>query len=773
LATRGTITPYHPAGKLGYGHGMTPRFLVSKDVREQNCTREIRLTAALMLLTLVSSVFLAGEMTGILSKHIREEDFFGAIGQTGFILIISLLIYGNLVYQCTRLGHLRRRMEHRRANGEELESLFDGKSPSLTILVPSYKENVEVVRRTLLSAALQDYPDKHVVLLIDDPPKSMSLSDRVGLKAMRDLPGDIQRLFDDARKPFDKAFEDYLERQRTGTVDPRREYEILAGQYQNAAAWFSRISLNYPSTDHGDALLVEKVFRYHAHAHEVMARSLLENALGESHSERRILRQYRRLASLFRVRLSSFERKKFVNLSREANKAMNLNSYIGLIGKSFRQVIRSDGLHLEPAVGPATDLTVPDTDFLIMLDADSLLTPDYGIRLIYHMNQPGNERVAVAQTPYNTIPGAPGILERIAGATTDIQYLIHQGFTAYSGTYWVGANALLRKAALDDIAQAGLERGFPVTRYVQDRTVIEDTESSIDLIARGWTLYNYPEPLAFSATPPDFGSLLIQRRRWANGGLLILPKLLGFLSRGPNRISKVKEGFFRFHYLFSITAVNFGLVILLSFPFEENARSLWLPLTALPYFYLYGRDLAQIGYRWIDLPRVYALNLMLIPVNIAGVLDSIRQGITGRKVPFGRTPKVENRTATPAFFIIAEYALFFMVLLGLAMGVFKGFWIHAAFSLYNLAFLAYAIVRFIGLKESREDLAMAYHEWRKRKAPGEAPSRISLFPSLPPARVPFDVLMRPVLEIPPVTQLLPYPAKEDQTDVIAKRPVVR
>jgi cellulose synthase/poly-beta-1,6-N-acetylglucosamine synthase-like glycosyltransferase len=733
---------------------MTPHFPVSKEVREQVCTREIRLTALLFLLTLASSVFLSREIIGILSGHLREENIFGAIGQTVFILIISLLIYGNLVYQCTRLGHLRREMNHSRADEEELESLFDGKPPSLTILVPSYKENVEVVRRTLLSAALQDYPDKHLVLLIDDPPNSISPRDRIGLKAMRDLPGEIQRLLDDARKPFDKAFEDYLERRRTGTVDPRREYEILARQYRNAAAWFSRISRNYPSTDHGDALLVEKVFRYYAHAHEVKARSLLENALGESHSEQRILRQYRRLTSLFRVRLSSFERKKFVNLSREANKAMNLNSYIGLIGRSFRQVLRSDGLHLEPAAGPAAELTVPDTDFLITLDADSLLTPDYGIRLIHHMNQPGNVRVAVAQTPYNTIPVAPGVLERIAGATTDIQYLIHQGFTAYGGTYWVGANALLRKAALDDIAQSGVERGFPVTRYVQDRTVIEDTESSIDLIARGWTLYNYPERMAFSATPPDFGSLVIQRRRWANGGLLILPKLLGFLSRGPNRISKVKEGFFRFHYLFSITAVNFGLLVLFSFPFEENARSIWLPLTALPYFYLYGRDLAQIGYRWIDLPRVYALNLLLIPVNIAGVLDSIRQGISGRKVPFGRTPKVENRTATPVFFIFAEYALFFLVLLGLAKGVFKGLWIHSAFCLFNLAFLAYAIVRFIGLKESREDLALAYHEWEKRKAPRAAPSRISLSSSLAPARVPIDVLMRPVPGRSPVTRPL-------------------
>lgn len=61
--------------------------------------------------------------------------------------------------------------------------------------------------------------------------------------------------------------------------------------------------------------------------------------------------------------------------------------------------------------------------------------------------------------------------------------------------------------------------------YIQDRTVIEDTESSIDIGSAGWSLVNYPERLSYSATPPDFGSLVVQRRRWANGGLLILPKL--------------------------------------------------------------------------------------------------------------------------------------------------------------------------------------------------------------------------------------------------------
>ena len=149
-----------------------------------------------------------------------------------------------------------------------------------------------------------------------------------------------------------------------------------------------------------------------------------------------------------------------------------------------------------------------------MVDADSILDSEYTLRLVHLMERPGNEHLAVAQTPYSSFPHAPGILERVAGATTDIQYIIHQGFTHYGATFWVGANAIVRKCALDDIAVSAVERDYPVRKFIQDRTVIEDTESSVDLVARGWQLYNYPERLAFSATPPDFGSLLIQRRRW-------------------------------------------------------------------------------------------------------------------------------------------------------------------------------------------------------------------------------------------------------------------
>src|SRR5262249_5231445 len=156
-----------------------------------------------------------------------------------------------------------------------------------------------------------------------------------------------------------------------------------------------------------------------------------------------------------------------------------------------------------------------------------IVLPDYALRLVRIMEaHPG---IAVAQTPYSAVPGPEGLLERTAGATTDIQYVVHQGFTRYDGTYWVGANAMLRLRALHDIRTVRMERGHEISLFIQDHTVIEDTESTVDLIRDGWTLHNYPERLAYSATPPDFGALIIQRRRWSNGGLLILPGLLRHL----------------------------------------------------------------------------------------------------------------------------------------------------------------------------------------------------------------------------------------------------
>src|SRR3712207_1037690 len=97
-----------------------------------------------------------------------------------------------------------------------------------------------------------------------------------------------------------------------------------------------------------------------------------------------------------------------------------------------------------------------------------------------------------------------------------------------------------------------------------------------------------------------------------------------------------------------------------------------------------------------DMFRVYALNLLLLPVNLAGVAKSLHQGVTRRKIPFGRTPKIQGRTAAPARHHIAVVALIAFWATGAVSDVTAGRFLHGAFAAANAAFLVYAVTRFVG-----------------------------------------------------------------------------
>ena len=667
--------------------------------------REIVLSVIAIAFTLFASVLVGHELSMIFLQQLGESRWIAAGGHLVFVLIVVFLVYGGLVYQFTRLAYLVRCNRHRPTTDAELERLWDGQAPSLAVLVPSYMEEPAVVGQTLLAAALQDYPNRRVVLLIDDSPTCQNEQSYRLLSEARALPDQINAMLRPAHQQMMRAQQDFILRQKPGRPDLDEELSILADQFEIAADFFARQANGLSSDCHVSRLLRDKFFL--PEHDRLAARSAeLRHARYQPHhfTCAIIRREYRRLASLFSAEVTSFERKLYENLSHQSNKAMNLNAYIGLMGGRFVEK-RCDGrVHLVAADTTEASMLVPDADYLITLDADSLILPDYAKRLVWLAEQAANRKVAVLQTPYSAFPGAPGLLERIAGATTDIQYQIHQGFTDYAATYWVGANALLRKQALIDIAVPDSERGFDITIFIQDRTVIEDTESTVDLIDRGWSLYNYPERLAYSATPPDFGSLLIQRRRWANGGLIILPKLLRYIYRSAFSRGWLAESLLRIHYLVSIAVINFGLVIILAFPFSESIQSIWLPLTALPYFLLYARDLGLTGYRTTDVFRTYALNLVLIPVNIGGVCKSIQQAVTREKIPFARTPKVKGRTAVAPLYILALYVLMFGLLFGALVDTYAGRVYHALFATFNLVFLTYGFKSFVGFRTSIVDI---------------------------------------------------------------------
>ncbi|WP_082561818.1 glycosyltransferase family 2 protein [Microbacterium sp. Root61] len=659
----------------------------------------------LYVLTVVVTLLMAGAF----------DTTWRVIEAVSYLLVVTFLMFSALMYLVARQGAFQRFRTHKRAARAELDRHFSTPHEVLTVLVPSYAEEPGVVRKTLWSAALQEYPSLRVVLLIDDNPIPTDPEVAEKLAETRGFAEQIMTALDEPAERFSDALI-ACEHQMlvSGALDGNAMVRLVE-EYRFAVEWLRDMAAAETRDDHVDDFFVDEVILGLADDLESTAFAVgAAIEASESIPDDRIHELFRRLVWIFRAELTQFERKRYASLSHEANKAMNLNSYIGLLGGRFAEQETPDGLMLRPvpAAQPA-DLDVPYSEFVLTLDADSVLLRDYCLRLVHFLEQPENLKVAVTQTPYSSFRGAPTRIERLSGATTDVQHILHQGMTAHNATFWVGANAVIRMEALDDILEIDTVDGFEVRRYVQDRTVIEDTESSVDLGEHGWTLINYPERLSYSATPPDFGSLVVQRRRWANGGLLILPKFWKQVRQRRQMLKPLGMGeiMVRVNYMASIAWASFGLVFLLIYPYDSRLVSPLVLVGALPYFLAMASDLHYSGYKRTDIFRIYGFNLIMLPVNLAGVFKSIQQGLTGTKIPFARTPKVKDRTATQLLYVVAPYVIVFFSAFVAWRSFVDGAWGTLAFSTINAVLGSWAILANIGIRNSIIDIWIGLTDW--------------------------------------------------------------
>ncbi len=679
----------------------------------------LQLTWSRVALVITAFCWLMYVVTTVVRMYI-ERDFNTlrvVIEAVIYLLIVTFLVFSASMYLLSRRGALTRFRDHRRVPRALLDEHFSPSSykHGITVLVPSYVEEISVVEKTLWSAALQEFPDERVILLIDDPPFPKDPKRNAELWATRRIADSIMAELSVPSQRFTRAYQDALEQLKDQSQIGGRELTRLAREYRWAAQWLSDKAERWAANDHTDLFFKQAVLEDLA---EDLRQTLaaLEEAIYQSKSLsfERVEQLYVRLVRIFTVSMGSFERKRYASLSHEANKAMNLNAYISLMGHRLKRVETPEGVVLTPVPkGHYADLMIPETEYILTLDADSMLLRDYCLRLIYVLEQPTNERIAVIQTPYSSYRGAPTRMERIAAATTDIQHLLHQGLTFFDATFWVGANAVIRKRALEDIAVVSNEGNKTVTTYIQDRTVIEDTESSIDLGLCGWSLMNYPERLSYSATPPDFGALVVQRRRWANGGLLILPKFLlerRLRKRSRNPVTN-QESALRINYMASIAWASVGLIMLLAYPFDSRLLSPWVIAAALPYFVSMAIDLKSADYKYLDVFRIYAFNLVLLAVNTSGTAKSIEQGLTNEKIPFARTPKVEGRTSAPWPFALAPYVIIFYSFYVFVLYVYAHNWGNAAFAAFNGILCTVGLISFVGVRNSLEDIFLGLQSW--------------------------------------------------------------
>jgi cellulose synthase/poly-beta-1,6-N-acetylglucosamine synthase-like glycosyltransferase len=623
-----------------------------------------------------------------------------------YLGLLGGLFYCALAYQLNRFGAAVRAIRHRPFDASRYDYLFDAAAPSLTVLIPSYREERRVVQMTVLSAALARYADRRIAVLVDDPP-----GDPASVNATVSAVREIAALLGEPMARLRAEHEGWCARLAGGEIAPADELVRLVNGYRFAARWLddlaSRMTAEIKAEFvHVDQFVIDNIVRAPAAELREYAARLFERVPTRTMLDR----EYRRLGTLFCTEISTFERKRFANLSHASNKASNLNAYIGLMGGRFR--VRDEGGEalIEPVGADETaDLEVERPDYVLTLDADSVIRGSYMVELVDLLEQ--RTDLAVAQTPYLTFPGARSWVERVAGATTDVQYLVHQGSTHFGAAFWVGANAIIRFRALAEIARDTEEQGHSHRVFIQDETVIEDTGSTVDLLRGGWSVYNHFTPLAYSATPADFGALTIQRKRWSNGGLIILPQLLGQFLAQPGRGKRLLELFLRANYLLSPAIGNIAVFLLMIWATTDGRTLVFTPLVMVPHFILYGLDLRRLGYRFRDIFTVCALNLMLLPVAFAGVAMSVLQMITGRKGAFIRTPKVANRTLVPPVFFLFNLLMSLLMLRFVVEGVITGDYVGTIVPAINVTFYVYGMARFVGLDEGFADLLRVALGW--------------------------------------------------------------
>ena len=614
--------------------------------------------------------------------------------------LIGGLFYCSLAYLMNRLGAAVRVRRFTAATESQLNQLVRQGAPGVTILIPTYREERRVLLQTILSAALARYTHRRIVVLVDDPPDSVELDDTIAT---------IEEATKLVAKPMELlkgAFIRWQRRRARETVDLAAEAKQLVRHFRDAAGWLDWLAdwldvQSSPEFAHVDAFFTERVVRDLATHYRKHAQTLQDHKLDLVACDR----EYMRLSTLFCIDISSFQRKQFANLSHAPNKAMNLNVYLGLLGGDYAVAEADEGVILRPSASKSATIVAPRPDYVLTLDADSAILSDYIIELVDVIES--NPQVGVVQTPYRTFPGAASSVERTAGATTDLQYLVHQGSSLFNAAHWVGANALLRMTALEQIATVRETDGRVEKLFIQDATVIEDTGSTVDLLAAGWSVHNHPRQLAFSATPADFGSLAVQRQRWSNGGLVIFPMLLKQYMTTKGRWRRSVELLLRAHYLLSPVIGNTAVFLLLVISAE--ARSLvFAPVVMLPYFIVYGLDLKRNGYRFRDLFAVSSLNLILMPVNFSGILASIRQLLTGRKAAFSRTPKVAGRTSTNARYVLFNLAMLCLLGWYVISGLLAGDLLGSVVPGISFCLYAYGLYRFIGLANGAADLIAGF-----------------------------------------------------------------
>lgn len=193
-------------------------------------------------------------------------------------------------------------------------------------------------------------------------------------------------------------------------------------------------------------------------------------------------------------------------------------------------------------------LGVIDADFIAVLDADHVASPDFLVRTLGYFDDP---RLALVQTPqdfYNvdSFEHEGGGVNRAATDSARSERfheqalfyrILQPGKNRWGGAFWCGTGAVVRVAALREVGGVATD------------TITEDIHTTIRLHRRGWRTAYHNEVLARGLAASDAATYQLQRHRWGTGAMQVLrkenPMIVAGLSLGHRPILSIMFEFVR------------------------------------------------------------------------------------------------------------------------------------------------------------------------------------------------------------------------------------
>lgn len=277
-------------------------------------------------------------------------------------------------------------------------------------------------------------------------------------------------------------------------------------------------------------------------------------------------------------------------------------------------------------------LLMTDATHVAIFDADALPATNFLRDLVPIIE--ANPRLAFVQTPQFYANTEVSDVARAAASQSAVFYeYICEGKSQSRAAFCCGTNVIFRREALLDL-------------HGQDETTVsEDFATSLQLHFQGWDSVYYNQVYVRSLAPDTLSAYFTQQSRWSFGSIGVQRRVVTEFLRRPTALRPGQW----WEYLLSsshywIGWVNFIFMLLPMLYIFGNVRPLRADTTSylvifVPYLFftlnMFYAGMKERGYAVRDMLLAQQLSLLAFPYLMSAAIA----GITGRKRPFGVTPK--------------------------------------------------------------------------------------------------------------------------------------